>query len=97
MGKLLAIAVALVFSIASCAVFAERPPQYLLDHVAKQTLKHDQKCKFHEENNVECLIFYEKKRDIVWIILFDDDGAVTRVILVNDKEHVAWCRFDVCT
>lgn len=98
--KLLAIALAFVLTVASCAVLADKPPDALIRIVSANKVVHDQKCDFHQERSVECVILYDNKRDIVWLVLFDEneDGlSIYRVVAVHKKkESTVWCRQDVC-
>lgn len=95
--------IGLILIVASAAVFADKPPKTLFEHVTKTSkLVHSGTCNvaFIKKNNVECLIFYSET--VLWLVLFDLDkqGApqVTHVIaVVDEKEQITWCRADVCT
>lgn len=102
MNRNLLFSLAFVLTVAACSVFAEKPPNSLISHVAQQQIVHDEKCNFREEKNIECLIFLEEGRGIIWLVLFDEnkngDMLITRVVAVhNGEENIVWCRHDVCT
>lgn len=99
MNRRLLFALAFVLSIASCAAWADKPPKSLMAHVAENQLVHDEQCKFQGEDGIECLIFFDEAREIVWLVLFtDDQQTITRVVAIKDKvETIVWCRHDVCT
>ena len=99
MRKLLLVSVILVSLCAASAVLAkpEEPPKALLAKVTGK-LVHEEKCNFHEEKNVECLIYFDEKSDTVWLMLFDDNLNIYKVVSVDNqkKEKVEWCRSNVC-
>lgn len=99
--KSLLFALAFVLTVASCAVWADKPPKELMQVAASNPIVHDQTCNFQEEKDIECLIMYDSIRSIVWLILFDadKDGNLTiyKVAAIHDKrEMVLWCRSDKC-
>ena len=98
--RLWAVAIILVFLCAVFPALADTPPKGLLAYVSSYKLVHDKQCNFHEMKHVECIIFYDEGRDIVWLVLFDkkkDELAITHVIGIKDKdETVIWCRQDIC-
>lgn len=99
MNKLL-FALAFVLTVASCSVWADKPPSSLMQHISHQQVIHDQQCNFRDMKGVECLIFFQEEGEVVWLVLFDGNGQnlrVTHVVAIKDKrEEVAWCRQDVC-
>lgn len=99
MKRLFLVSLFLVFLCAAFPVLAvpEKPPQALMERV-KGELVHSDKCNFHEEKDVECLIYFHDQTETVWLLLFDDNLAVYKVISVNNKkqEKVEWCRNTVC-
>lgn len=99
--KLWAWSVILVFLCAlPFVVWAEKPPRDLLSQVTTTKPVHDGLCNFQAMKHVECLIYNDLARDVVWLILFDekdDEMTITHVIGVkNNQEYVLWCRQDVC-
>ncbi len=89
---------------AATAVFADKPPDALFRHVTTTAqLVHRGECdvKSLKVKDTTCLIFYNGKDDVVWVVLFDHDKngnpAVTHVVsATNKKEKLVWCRQDVC-
>ena len=78
----------------------ETPPKALLEHVTSHKLVHDKLCKVEslKLDGIECYIFFDTKNDVVWVLLFDTNLEITHVLASKDnKEHVVWCRSDVCT
>jgi hypothetical protein len=89
-------AVALVFA---------KPPMALNDYILTNgDVVHDGNCNVKQMNLLEvpCLIFYERKNDVVWLVLFDKDkdGNWQETHILADKNGQLismWCRADVCT
>lgn len=99
MKKYLLFALAFVLTIASCSVMAEKPPIELVAVMTKHPVVHDQTCNFHEEKNVECLIFYDAVNEVAWIALFDGEPLdIYKVIFLQKegKETIVWCRQTRC-
>ena len=97
MSKNLLFALCFVLTVASCAVWAEKPPKELMAVVASAPIVHDDKCDFQGVKGIECLIMYDASRDIIWLVLFDQDLAVYMVAAVHKKkESIMWCRSNVC-
>ena len=96
----LLIAILLVFLCALAPALADKPPVALLGIVSSNTVVHDQKCNFHEERNVECVMLYDDQRDILWIVLYDETKsglAIYKIVAVHKKkEAIVWCRQDTC-
>ncbi len=84
---------------AAAAIAKETPPQPLLDKINEHELVYSKKCDVKSLNvtGVECLIFYDRPRDTIWVVLFDDNIDITRIFSAsNKKETHVWCRRDVC-
>lgn len=90
----------LILLFASVAVLADKPPVALLGIVSSNTVVHDQKCNFHAERDVECVMLYDDQRDILWIVLYDETKsglAIYKIVAVHKKQEVVvWCRQDTC-
>lgn len=89
-----------VLLVAAVSAFAvETPPQALLTHISSHPIVHDKLCNVEslKLKNVECLIMYDEKHDVVWVVLFDDELDITRIIASKgNQEAYVWCRQDIC-
>lgn len=90
----------LVLLIAAATAFAvETPPQALLDKINEHELVYDKKCdvKSLKLTAAECLIYYDRPKDTIWVVLFDSKLDITRIFSAsNKKETHVWCRNDIC-
>ena len=89
----------LVLACAAPAVFAKPPPALMHVIVSTSDVVHDKKCDVAslQIKEQECLITYNEKDEIVYIILFDGKLEIERIIAVhNQKETFLWCRPTVC-
>ena len=94
---LFAFVAGLILLFASVAVLADKPPATLLSIVSSSAVVHDKKCNFQSERNVECLLLYDEQRDILWIVLYDSDVTIYKIVAVHKKQEVViWCRQDTC-
>ena len=93
-----------VLMVASVSVFADKPPQALFQRVTDTSqviFQGECDVKSLNKKDTLCLIFYDDKNDMAWVVLFDQDkdGApqVTHVVMAKDgHEATAWCRQDIC-
>jgi hypothetical protein len=96
----LVIITGLVLALAGTAVWADTPPQPLLDHISSQRLVYNKKCdvKSLRLTNVECMIFFDDTSEVVWVVLYDDKLDIMRIISAKEgKETYVWCRSNICT
>lgn len=91
-----------VLLVAVCVIPAlvwARPPQPLLEHISSHPIINDKKCNvpFLKLKSVECMVYYDRKNDRVWLVLFDAKLNITHVAVNNKgKEELVWCKEDVC-
>lgn len=103
--RLMLAVVLVVLCVIPVLVLADKPPQELFQAVtttSQLVYRGDCDVKSMNKENVPCLIFYDTKRDIVWLVLFDKDKdgnpAETHVIAIYNKvENIVWCRDTVCS
>lgn len=92
----LLIALVLVFLCALSAL-ADKPPQTLLTHLGGQKMVHDKQCNYQAMKHVECLIYWQEKGQVVWLVLFNNEVEIILIVAVKDKQEiVVWCRNTVC-
>lgn len=87
-----------VLMVAAAAVYAA--PQSLMRHVASFPVVFDQKCNVPSLGirQMECIITFDQVNNAVYVVLFNDNLDVVRVIVNhNGKEHELWCHPTVCS
>ncbi len=80
-------------------VWADVPPQPLLNYISSHKLINSKKCDvpFLNVKSTECMVYLDKKKDRIWVVLFDSKLNITHVIVNNKgKEELVWCRDNVC-
>lgn len=92
----------LVFAIvlvAACAAsaYADKPPQYVLTSITSTSeLIYEDKCVFHEQTDINCLIYFDHSTETGYLIFFDEDESeITLIIRVtpDKKETQLWPAF----
>jgi len=69
----------------------ERVPQSLIDESRNATTIYEGGCQ-RGVQVVLCLVGYDKEKDIIWLLLFNDAGVLYQVININAAGHetVRW-------
>ena len=70
-----------------------------MEQLHELPIVHDQYCRVTSMKleDVSCLIYHNKKEDIIYIVLFDDDLGITHIISEKGKQEVLlWCHFKIC-
>lgn len=81
------------------AVAYAQVPRSLLAHVSSFPVVFDKKCNVPSLGirQMECIITHDQKNNAVYVVLFDDNIEVVRVIVNhNGKEQSLWCSPLVC-
>jgi len=96
--KLLLYSIGLVLLCLSTLAFGGKPPQALLREINYYPVAHNGTCK-RASDTLDCMIFRNKKDNLVYVVLFDDDLEITHIIKAyNDMtEELLFCRSDQCT
>jgi len=96
--KLLLYSIALVLLCAVFPALAEKPPQALLREINRYPVAHNGTCK-RASDTLDCMIFRNKKDNLVYVVLFDDDLEITHIIKAYSDmtEELLFCRSDQCT
>ena len=92
-----ALIVALVLAVLCSFVSAEviQPPKALVSHIVQQRIVHDGKCDFNDQKDVECLVFMDEERQVVWGLMFDENMTIYAILARHNGEtQLVWLRTD---
>lgn len=97
MIRLFCWAVFLVFLSAASAVLPkEKPPQELFELIHVNPIVHQGQCNFHAYKGVDCLIYFNPKERIIYLVLFNTKLEVTLIVEVKDeKERILWAELGI--